>query len=93
MNRVNVALSRAREGLYILGNADDLVTSGSKMWTGVIDQLRRNEQIGPAFPLSCSRHPTTLLAASKPGQIAMHAPDGEPLLRIMNSRDLNSAVL
>ncbi|KAG8892864.1 hypothetical protein FRC01_013906, partial [Tulasnella sp. 417] len=49
-NRANVALSRAREGLYILGNADDLLASGSKMWSGVIEQLRQNEQIGPAFP-------------------------------------------
>ncbi|KAG8955990.1 hypothetical protein FRC04_006439 [Tulasnella sp. 424] len=75
-NRANVALSRAREGLYILGNADDLLASGSAMWSGVIDQLRRNEQIGPAFPLSCSRHPGTAIEVSKPGQIAIHAPDG-----------------
>lgn len=76
-NRTNVALSRAREGLYILGNADDLLASGSAMWSGVIDQLRRNEQIGPAFPLSCSRHPGTAIEVSKPGQIAIHAPDGK----------------
>ncbi|KAG8911359.1 hypothetical protein FRC01_005756, partial [Tulasnella sp. 417] len=75
INRANVALSRAREGLYILGNADDLVASGGAMWAGVIDRLRRNEQIGPAFPLCCSRHPGTVLAASKPGQIATYAPE------------------
>ncbi|KAG8998674.1 hypothetical protein FRB90_012253 [Tulasnella sp. 427] len=74
-NRANVALSRAREGLYILGNADDLLASGSKMWAGVIEQLRQNEQIGSAFPLSCSRHPGTFIEASVPGQIAIHAPD------------------
>ncbi|KAG8908713.1 hypothetical protein FRC01_007272, partial [Tulasnella sp. 417] len=74
-NRVNVALSRAREGLYILGSSDDLLASGSDMWSGVIDQLRRNDQIGPAFPLSCSRHPGTIIQASEPGDIPTYAPD------------------
>ncbi|KIO17978.1 hypothetical protein M407DRAFT_226703 [Tulasnella calospora MUT 4182] len=75
-NRVNVALSRAREGLYILGNSDDLLASGSDMWSEVIDQLRRNDQIGSSFPLSCSRHPGTIIQASEPGDIAIYAPDG-----------------
>ncbi|KIO17982.1 hypothetical protein M407DRAFT_32349 [Tulasnella calospora MUT 4182] len=76
-NRTNVALSRAREGLYILGNADDLLASKSAMWSGVIEQLRQNDQIGSAFPLACSRHPDTIIEVSKPGQIAIHAPDGK----------------
>ncbi|KIO31502.1 hypothetical protein M407DRAFT_67906 [Tulasnella calospora MUT 4182] len=75
-NRVNVALSRAREGLYILGNSEDLLASGSDMWSEVIDQFRRNDQIGPSLPLSCSRHPGTIIRASEPGDIALYAPDG-----------------
>ncbi|KAG8902433.1 hypothetical protein FRC01_009576, partial [Tulasnella sp. 417] len=74
-NRVNVALSRAREGLYILGNSEDLLASKSEMWSNVIDQLQRNDQIGPAFPLACSRHPNNIVEVSKPGQISIHAPD------------------
>lgn len=71
-----MALSRAREGLYILGNSDDLLASGSEMWKEVIDQFQRSDQIGPYFPLSCSRHPGTIVEASEPGDIAMYAPDG-----------------
>ncbi|KAG8908575.1 hypothetical protein FRC01_007332 [Tulasnella sp. 417] len=71
-NRTNVALSRAREGMYILGNADDLAQS--EMWRGVIVELKRQEAIGPAIPIACHRHPQKVTLISAPGQIARHAP-------------------
>ncbi|KAG9045583.1 hypothetical protein FS837_006070 [Tulasnella sp. UAMH 9824] len=86
-NRVNVALSRAREGLYILGNSEDLLASKSEMWSNVIDQLKRNDQIGPALPLSCSRHPNNVVPVSKPGQISIHAPDGQAAALRIATRD------
>lgn len=74
-----MALSRAKEGLYILGNADDL-TEKSDMWKGVIEELRRHDQIGDAFPIACQRHPDTIVRISMPDQIPMHAPDGKLVL-------------
>ncbi|KAG8980426.1 hypothetical protein FRC05_006058 [Tulasnella sp. 425] len=73
-NRTNVALSRAKEGMYILGNADDLARS--EMWSGVIAELKRQEAIGPALPISCYRHPQSVTLINGPGQIALHAPTG-----------------
>lgn len=71
-----MALSRAREGLYILGNADDL-TAKSKMWKGVVAELERHDQIGEAFPIGCQRHPDRVFRVSSPGQLPLLAPDGE----------------
>jgi hypothetical protein len=70
-----VALSRAREGLFILGNALNLA-SRSEMWRSVIDELEQNEAIGSAFPIVCQRHPDTIKYISEPGKLLRLAPDG-----------------
>jgi hypothetical protein len=70
-----VALSRAREGLFILGNALNLA-SRSDMWRSVIDELEQNEAIGHAFPIVCQRHPDTIEYISEPGKLRRLAPDG-----------------
>ncbi|KAG8957841.1 hypothetical protein FRC03_009761 [Tulasnella sp. 419] len=74
-NRANVALSRARHGLYILGNSEDL-SAQSPMWAEVVEELRRNDQIGDGFTICCQRHPATSQKITQPGQIAQVAPDG-----------------
>ncbi|KAG1731512.1 uncharacterized protein EDB91DRAFT_1154350 [Suillus paluster] len=74
-NRTNVALSRAREGLFIFGNAANL-SSRSRMWQHIIEELERDEALGPALPIACHRHQDTLEYVSKPGQLPQIAPDG-----------------
>ena len=70
-----VALSRAREGMYILGNATNLAAR-SKMWREVTEELRKRDCLGTAFPVACQRHPQTVEHISKPGQLPRIAPDG-----------------
>ncbi|KAI0930201.1 hypothetical protein AcV5_006978 [Taiwanofungus camphoratus] len=74
-NRVNVALSRAREGLYILGNASNL-SSRSEMWRSVISQLEEDNSVGDAFPVRCHRHQEAVEYISRPGHLPRIAPDG-----------------
>ncbi|KAJ7091139.1 hypothetical protein C8R44DRAFT_817142 [Mycena epipterygia] len=74
-NRTNVALSRAKEGLFILGNASQLA-SRSKMWRDVIEELENADCVGNAFPVSCHRHPDTVELVSQPGKLPLFAPDG-----------------
>ncbi|OCH91424.1 P-loop containing nucleoside triphosphate hydrolase protein [Obba rivulosa] len=74
-NRTNVALSRAREGLYIFGNAPDL-SARSEMWRSIIEQLSHNDCVGDSLPVRCDRHPETVELISKPGQLSRIAPDG-----------------
>ena len=75
-NRANVALSRAKHGLFILGNSDDLKTS-SRMWGGVIDELEAIDCLGKELPVTCHRHPENVAMVAAPGQLPEVAPDGE----------------
>lgn len=45
-NRVCVALSRAREGLYIFGNSNCLLGSGLQLWTDVVNYLKDHGYFG-----------------------------------------------
>ncbi|XP_034235841.1 NFX1-type zinc finger-containing protein 1-like [Thrips palmi] len=54
-NRVCVALSRAKHGLYIVGNMSNL-TAADTVWRRVEEELRGQGAIGPALQLHCDRH-------------------------------------
>ncbi|THH30127.1 hypothetical protein EUX98_g4067 [Antrodiella citrinella] len=83
-NRTNVALSRAREGLYIFGNHYDL-SSRSKMWRSIIEQLEKDHCVGEELPVVCAQHKDRVQYISKPGQLPQIAPDGG-CLRQCNKR-------
>lgn len=55
-NRVCVALSRARHGLYILGNIRLLAGSGSKLWLHVQKVMINNGELSNELTLRCDRH-------------------------------------
>ncbi|KAF8265013.1 hypothetical protein EI94DRAFT_400563 [Lactarius quietus] len=73
-NRINVALSRAKHGLYILGNASNL--RKNETWRTVLDEMDKEDQLGYGFPIICPRHPNARHIISEPGQIPLHAPAG-----------------
>ncbi|KXN84450.1 NFX1-type zinc finger-containing protein 1, partial [Leucoagaricus sp. SymC.cos] len=73
-NRINVALSRAKHGLYVLGNAANLRQNPT--WSTILDEMEARDQIGPAIPIICPRHPEQARLISKPGQIPLYAPVG-----------------
>ena len=54
-NRICVALSRARNGLYILGNMRMLSTA-SPLWAHIERVLTENGEIGEEIPLRCDKH-------------------------------------
>ena len=56
-SRVCLALSRARHGLYLLGNMELLAQSGSPLWRHVQTVLEQKDQLGDHLTLSCDRHP------------------------------------
>lgn len=57
-NRACVALSRARKGLYVIGNFE-CVTSKSKIWTAVVEDVKEQGCFGRVLPLACQRHANT----------------------------------
>ena len=54
-NRICVALSRARKGFYCIGNFS-LLTSQSKLWKEICDDLKTKDAIGDSLQLVCKRH-------------------------------------
>ncbi|OAG40421.1 hypothetical protein AYO21_05321 [Fonsecaea monophora] len=73
-NRVNVLLSRAKHGMYIIG---DSRTSGHvPMWASVIDMLHSDDNFGESLPLQCPRHPQATFSVSKPDDFAIFSPEG-----------------
>ncbi|NXP55776.1 ZNFX1 protein, partial [Heliornis fulica] len=56
-NRVCVALSRAKKGLYCIGNMRML--GSVSLWSKIIHTLRENGHIGCSLTLCCQNHPET----------------------------------
>ena len=47
-NRINVMLSRAKEGMYILGNAQSLeACKKNTMWKDILEIMRKEDCVGP----------------------------------------------
>ncbi len=74
-NRINVLLSRARHGMYIIGNAQ--TASSVPMWTNVISILERDKNIGQTLALCCSRHKETSIEVSKADDFSLLSPKGD----------------
>lgn len=84
-NRINVALSRAQHGLYILGNSDFLQAASAtsrnpegreSLWLPLLDELEQRGCIDEAIPLRCQAHPEAELHARKAEDFALVAPEG-----------------
>ncbi|KAH8382098.1 hypothetical protein KR009_001889 [Drosophila setifemur] len=50
-NRVCVALSRARWGLYIIGNLEVMLKGNQQLWGPIANRLEEAKEIGDAFPI------------------------------------------
>ena len=57
VNRLIVSISRAKEGLYIVGNGEMMAKNDH--WFKVIASLKKDDCYGNALPLFCQNHPTT----------------------------------
>ncbi|KFY58166.1 hypothetical protein V496_06233 [Pseudogymnoascus sp. VKM F-4515 (FW-2607)] len=73
-NRINVLLSRARHGMYIIGNSD--TSRPVPMWAKVLSILEHSNNIGPSLALCCPRHKETPIEVSVPDDFARLAPEG-----------------
>nr|CAG4717375.1 unnamed protein product [Naegleria fowleri] len=63
-NRIIVALSRARKGLYILGNQDLL--SNNSDWFNILQRLQEFKMVHDHLPLFCPQHPHKKECIRKP---------------------------
>ncbi|XP_073534653.1 NFX1-type zinc finger-containing protein 1-like isoform X2 [Phyllobates terribilis] len=72
-NRVCVALSRAKKGLFCIGNMELLTKV--PLWSAINDVLQENGLIGKELKLQCVNHPDTVTCVSKSSDFA-DVPEG-----------------
>ena len=73
-NRINVLLSRAQHGLYLIGNTDTYLNQ--TMWASVHGMLQATDSVGKALGLCCPRHTDTEIQVSQPEDFARLSPEG-----------------
>lgn len=73
-NRINVLLSRARDGMYIIGNTN--TARPIPMWDKIITILEKDGNIGLNLGLCCPRHVETIIEVSKPDDFSIFSPEG-----------------
>ncbi|TIA15397.1 hypothetical protein D6C80_05196 [Aureobasidium pullulans] len=73
-NRINVLLSRAKNGMFIIGNS--ATTQHIPMWTEVLQLLQMNGNFGDALELACPRHIADDMRVTEPDDFIRLAPDG-----------------
>jgi len=55
-NRICVALSRAKHGMYVIGNGE-LLSHKNSVWNDIIDMFKNKGLYGPSLVLQCQNHP------------------------------------
>ncbi len=73
-NRINVLLSRAKHGMFLIGNADTY--SDVPMWADVQRQLRASDAVGKAFRLRCPRHEDLVIECAEAEDFVRYSPEG-----------------
>lgn len=76
--RLNVLLSRAREALIMIGNAETFIKSrkGKETWIPLFDKLRKDCQLHDGLPVKCEQHPQRLALLRSKEDFDTECPDG-----------------
>ncbi|KAL0566042.1 calcium channel protein [Marasmius crinis-equi] len=76
--RLDVLLSRARNGLIMIGNSDTFTRSrkGGGMWTRLLDMLKAKGHVYDGLPVKCESHPDRKVLLKAPVNFENEWPDG-----------------
>ena len=76
--RLNVLLSRARDGLILIGNANTFTRGrkGGKVWGPFVEHLSQAGHIYDGLPVKCERHPKKMALLKNKGDFDIECPDG-----------------
>jgi hypothetical protein len=76
--RLNVLLSRARNGLVLIGHAETFMGSkrGGELWTRFVKMLKSKNHIYDGLPVKCDRHPRRVALLRIPEDFDNECPDG-----------------
>ncbi|XP_031564675.1 NFX1-type zinc finger-containing protein 1-like [Actinia tenebrosa] len=73
-NRVCVALSRAQEGFFCIGNFT-MLAEKSGLWKKIVEDMKKWEAIGSGIELVCMNHPEKRICAKTAGDF-INVPEG-----------------
>lgn len=73
-NHINVLCSRAKHGMYIIGNSE--TAEGVNMFSEIITLLKTNDNFGDHLELCCPRHPTKVMEVKEVDDFAKLSPEG-----------------
>ena len=65
-NRVCVSLSRAKKGMFVIGNLSMLRDKDNTKWSAILGQLDKEGCVGDGLPLCCQNHPQEAIIAKIP---------------------------
>lgn len=76
--RLNVLLSRACDGLIMIGNSDTFMNARKRReeWRKNFGHLSQKEHIYKGFPVKCEKHPSRTAILSYPEDFESECPDG-----------------
>lgn len=76
--RLNVLLSRARDGLIMIGNSETFMNArkGKEVWRKLFDHMKENNHIYEGFPVKCEKHPDRTALLSSAEDFEIQCPDG-----------------
>lgn len=74
-NRVCVALSRARQGFYCMGNFD-MLREQVFLWEKIMADMEEKGKLGDGLLLHCSNHPKNTFIAKMPEDFQIKSPNG-----------------
>lgn len=76
--RLNVLLSRARDGLIIIGNSETFTNArkGQELWRKTFRMIQDNGHFYNGFPIKCEKHPDRKTMLISPEDFELKCPDG-----------------
>ncbi len=76
--RLNVLISRARDALIMIGDAETFMGSrkGKELWGRLMELLKAGRHIYDGFPVKCERHPDRKALLRRPEDFDELCPDG-----------------
>jgi hypothetical protein len=76
--RLNVLLSRARDGLIIIGNGETFKNSkrGGAVWKSFFEIMEGEKVIFDGLPVKCQRHPAAVACLRAPEDFESLTPEG-----------------
>jgi superfamily I DNA and/or RNA helicase len=76
--RLNVLLSRARDGLIMIGNAQTFLKSrnADQAWKPFLHFVKEKGHLYDGLPVQCQQHPHKKFLLKTPGDFDVECPDG-----------------